>query len=74
MGLFRKREAAGDAAGADTRGQRKQGEQREAREQQAHSPYLDGRREWLERYGSYIQRRDSGAGRRLRRWRWRASP
>lgn len=56
MGLFRKREAAGDAAEADTRGQRDQRGQRDTREQQAHSPYLDGRREWLERYGSYIQR------------------
>lgn len=24
--------------------------------QEGHSPYLDGRREWLERYGSYINR------------------
>lgn len=48
MGLFRKREAATDAGdAAETRAEPKE---------ERHSPYLDGRREWLERYGSYIQR------------------
>ena len=34
------------------------------KETEEHNPYLDGRREWLERYGSYIQR--------ARQWRFMA--
>ena len=41
MGLFRKKAAEK----AD-----------EKKEESGHNPYLDGRREWLERYGSYIAR------------------